>query len=149
MRRIDNNHRQQPSMAHLSEGLATGSPVACMGIGQIEQTDVPKLATGQTAHQVPATGTFFCTDYSYLGSSSVLTVAERVPEGQVPEDESAGGHTCLGSDVKRNMLLAVVRPVVEYGATVWHADAPQQAALESVHHQVPSERMHDWLSQHY
>jgi hypothetical protein len=47
---------------------------------------------------------------------------------------------CFVSDVKRIMLLAVVRPVVEYGATVWHdANAPhtpQQAALESVQHQI-------------
>jgi hypothetical protein len=45
---------------------------------------------------------------------------------------------CLDTDVKRIMLLAVVRPVVEYGATVWHANAPQQAALESVQHQILS-----------
>ncbi len=43
--------------------------------------------------------------------------------------------------------LAVVRPVVEYGATVWHANAPQQAALESVQHQIPEQ--HDWLPQHH
>ncbi len=41
--------------------------------------------------------------------------------------------------MKRIMLLAVVRPVVEYGATVWNANAPQhQAALESVQHQILS-----------
>jgi hypothetical protein len=47
------------------------------------------------------------------------------------------------------MLLAVVRPVLEYGATVWHANAPQQAALESVQHQNPDPEQHDWLPQHH
>ena len=44
----------------------------------------------------------------------------------------------LHTDVKRIMLLAVVRPVAEYGATVWHANANQQSALESVQHQILS-----------
>ena len=42
----------------------------------------------------------------------------------------------LHTDVKRIMLLAVVRPVAEYGATVWHANAAKQSALESVQHQI-------------
>ncbi len=45
---------------------------------------------------------------------------------------------CLDSDVKRIMLLAVARPVEEYGATVWHANAPQQTALESVEQHILS-----------
>ena len=42
------------------------------------------------------------------------------------------------TDVKRIMLLAVIRPRAEYAATVWHANAPQQSALESVQQQILS-----------
>ncbi len=41
-------------------------------------------------------------------------------------------HTDTDTDVKRIMLLAVVRPVVKYGATVWHANAPQQPGCSGI-----------------
>jgi hypothetical protein len=81
------------------------------------------------------------------GSSSLSTDCGWKKHAEVLKDKCLrmkgmlGGvfrNKCLDSDVTRIMLLAVVRPVVEYGATVWHANAPQQAALESVQHQILS-----------
>jgi len=86
------------------------------------------------------------TDYRYLGVQ-LSTDCGWKKHAEVLKDKCLrmkgmlGGvfrNKCLDSDVKRIMLLAVVRPVVEYGATVWHANAPQQAALESVQHQILS-----------
>jgi hypothetical protein len=86
------------------------------------------------------------TDYRYLGVQLSADCgwkkhAEVIKDKCLRMKGMLGGvfrNKCLDSDVKRIMLLAVVRPVVEYGATVWHANAPQQAALESVQHQILS-----------
>lgn len=44
----------------------------------------------------------------------------------------------LDTDIKRIMLLAVIRPIVEYGATVWHANRAQQQSLETIQNQILS-----------
>jgi hypothetical protein len=44
----------------------------------------------------------------------------------------------IDTAIKRIMLLAVIRPIVEYGATVWHATKPQQSSLEAIQNQTLS-----------
>ena len=96
------------------------------------------------------------TDYRYLGVQ-LSTDCGWKKHAEVLKDKCLrmkgmlGGvfrNKCLDSDVKRIMLLAVVRPVVEYGATVRVACQCPPAGCFGVC-ATPDPEQHDWLPQHH